>query len=174
VKRLKNIFNWLDKYSVTVASVTIGFLMLYSYFDRPNLKKPDKILHIEGQVDKYSFQLESGYRATLKQYYIWLDNYPCAFQIKAGFSSFFDKTRFENEIKKGDNLKLTIPKEHKDQLSDKNAHLFILSASKNSTNYLSLADTIPEENNNFDIKSGLFFITCGIVYYILKRISIIK
>jgi hypothetical protein len=174
VKRLKNIFDLVDKYFVAVLTVTIGLAIFYHHFERPNLKTPDKLLYIEGQVDQYSFQRKPGYRATLKQYYIWLDNYPCTFQIKADFLSFFNQTQFENEVKKGDKLKLTIPKEIKDQLSERGTHIFILSASKNSTNYLSLADTIPKENNNFDIYAGLFFIVGGIVYYILKSRAIIK
>jgi hypothetical protein len=155
-------------------TTAIGLAILYHHFQRPDLKTSDKILHIEGHVDQYSFQQKSGHRATLKQYYIWLDNYPCTFQIKADFIPFFNQTQFESEIKNGVSLKLTIPKELEYQLSDRGTHIFILSASKNSTNYLNLADTIPKENSNFDIYAGLFFIAGGIVYYILKSKAIIK
>lgn len=174
MKRLKNIFNWVDKYFVTVLTVAIALFMLYHQFERPNLNTPDKILHLQGQVDEYSFQRKPGYRATLKQYYIWLDNYPCTFQIKADFLSFFNQTGFESEIRTGDKLNLTIPKELESQLYERGTHVFILSASKNSTNYLSLKDTIPKENDNFDIYVGLFFMAGGVVYYILKSRAIIK
>lgn len=155
-------------------AVAVGLFMLFHQFERPNLKTSDKILHIQGQVDQYSFQRKPGYRATLKQYYIWLNNYPCTFQIKADFLSFFNQTGFETEIKTGDKLNLTIPKELENQLYESGAHVFILSAAKNSTNYLSLTDTIPKENDNFDIYAGLFFIAGGIVYYILKSRAITK
>lgn len=155
-------------------TTAIGLAILYHHFQRPDLTAADKILHIEGHVVQYSFQEKPGHRATLKQYYIWLDNYPCTFQIKADFLPFFNKKQFESEIKNGDNLKLTIPKELDDQLFDSGTHIFILSASINSTNYLSLADTIPKENSNLDIYAGLFFIAGGMVYYILKSKAIIK
>ena len=155
-------------------TIAIGLAILYHHFQRADLKTPDKILHIEGRVSQYSFQQKPGHRATLKQYYIWLDNYPCTFQIKADFLPFFNQTQFESEIKNGDNLQLTIPKELEDQLADRGTHIFIFSASKTSTNYLSLADTIPKENSNFDIYAGLFFFAGGIVYYILKSKAIIK
>jgi hypothetical protein len=168
------ILKWLDTYTATVFTVVVGLFFFYHQFERPNLKTSNNILHLEGKVSDYSFQLKPGYRATLKQYYIWLGNYPCSFQIKADFLSYFYQTKFENEVKTGDIIKLTIPKEFENQIWNKNNKVFILSASKNSTDFLSLDETIPKENDNFDIYAGLFFVTAGIVYYVLKKNNIIK
>ena len=175
VQTLKRILKWVDYYTATIAAIAVGLFFFYHQFTRPNLTSKNDILYIEGQVSDYSFKIgRPSARATSKQYYIWLDNYPCTFQIKADFLSFFYQTKFEKEIKKGDNLKLTIPKEYKRQLDERGTNIFILSASKSSTDYLSLDDTIPKENDNFDIYAGLAFISAGLIYYILKSKAIIK
>jgi hypothetical protein len=175
LKTLKKILSWTNKYTATVASLAVGLFFLYHHTTRPTLSSSDDILNIGGRITNYSFKIGGpSARATSKQYYIWLDNYPCTFQIKADFLSFFYQTKFENEIKKGDNLKLTIPKEYESQLYERGRNIFILSASKGSTDYLSLDETIPKENDNFDIYAGLAFITAGLIYYILKSKAIIK
>ena len=174
MQTLKKILKWVDNYTATVACIAVGLFFFYHQLSRPSLNSKDDILQIEGQVNEYSFQRKPGHRGTLKQYYIWLDNYPCTFQIKADFLSFFNQRKFENEISKGDKLNLTIPKELESQLYERATHVFILSASKNSTIYLSLEETIPKENDKFVIYVGLLFLTGGIVYYILKSRAIIK
>lgn len=175
MQTLKRILKWADNYTATVAGVVVGLFFLYHQTTRPNLSSKDDILFLEGRVVNYSFKIGGpSARATPKQYYIWLDNYSCTFQIKADFLTFFNQTRFENQIRKGDSLKLTIPKKFKNQLFDRETNLFILSASKNSTSYLSLDETVPKENDNFDIYAGIAFITAGLIYYILKSKGIIK
>ena len=174
VTTIKKILKWVNTYIATVAAIGVGLFFFFHQLERPNLKTPDKILHLEGQVIDYSFQLKRGYRATLKQYYIWLDNYDCTFQIKADFLSYFYQSRFENEVIKGDRIRIAIPKEYENQLWDRSKNVFILSVSKNSTDYLSCEETIPRENNKFDIYAGLLFLTAGVVYYLLKRNTIIR
>ena len=175
MQTLKEILKWTNKYTATVAAVMVGIFFLYHQTTRPTLSSNNDILNIAGRVSNYSFKIggPSG-RATSKLYYIWLDNYPCSFQIKADFLSFFKQTLFENEIKIGNELNLTIPKELVDKLYQSGTKIFILSASNNSTNYLSLKDTIPKENDNFDIYAGILFILAGVVYYILKSRALIK
>jgi len=175
VQTLKKTLKWIDKYTATVAAIAVGIFFLYHQTTRPTLSSKDDILNIAGSVTNYSFKIGGpSARATSKQYYIWLDNYPCTVQIKADFLPFFRQTLFENEIRKGKELQLTIPKEFESQLYNREKNIFILSANHNSTNYLSVNDTIPKENDNFDIYAGLLFISVGIVYYILKSRAIIK
>ncbi|KUO69397.1 MAG: hypothetical protein APF83_11335 [Lutibacter sp. BRH_c52] len=175
MQTLKKILKWTNKYTATVAVVAVGIFFLYHQTTRPTLSSNDDLLNIVGRVTNYSFKIgRPSSRATSKLYYIWLDNYPCSFQIKADFLSFFRQTLFETEIRKGKELHLTIPKELEDKLYERGTNIFILSASHNSTNYLSLKDTIPKENDNFDIYAGLLFISAGVVYYILKSRAIIK
>ncbi len=168
MQKLKRIFKWVDNYFVTVAAIAVGLLFFYHEFTRPNLTSKNDVLYIEGQVSDYSFKRIPGFRSSSEQYYIWLDEYPCTFQIKADFISFFYKTLFENDIKEGDKVKLTIPKEYENHLFDRTRYIFILSASKKSANYLSIEKTLPKENDHFDIYAGIFFILGGIGYYILK------
>jgi hypothetical protein len=172
---IRQILKWIDKYTATVAAVSVGLFFFYHQTTRPNLSSNDDILLLEGRVVDYSFKRGTpSLRATSKLYYIWLDNYPCTFQIKADFLSFFYQSNFEREIRKGDSITLSIPNDKKKQIWDRNKTVFILSASKNSTSYLSIDETVPKENDKFDIYAGLFFISAGVVYYVLKSKAIIK
>ena len=163
----------MNTYTATIAVVSFGMFFFYHEFERPKLNTSNDILQLEGKVINYSFKLKPSFKSTLKQYYIWLENYPCAFQIKVDFLSYFYQTEFENKVKIGDKITLSIPKKFQSQIWDRNKNVFILSASKNSTTFLSLEQTIPEENSNFDIYAGLFFVTVGIGYYILKKKKVI-
>jgi hypothetical protein len=174
VTKIKKILKWMNTYTAAIAIVSIGMFFFYHEFERPKLKTSIDILQLEGKVTNYSFTIKSGFKSTLKQYYIWLENYPCAFQIKADFLPYFYQTKFENDVNIGDKIKLSIPKEFENQIWNKNNNVFIFSASKNSTTFLNLEQTIPKENDNFDIYAGLFFITVGIGYYILKKKKILK
>lgn len=175
MQTIKKILKWTNKYTATVAAILVGLFFLYHQTTRPTLSSNDDLLNLTGNISNYSFKIGGpSARATSKQYYIWLDNYPCTFQIKADFLSFFRQTLFENEIKRDNKLHITIPKVLKDKLNDRETNIFILSASNSSTNFLSLEDTIPKENDNFDIYAGTLFILAGVVYYILKSRALIK
>jgi hypothetical protein len=171
---LKKILKWIYNYTATVAAIGIGLFFFIHQFERPNLKTADKIITLEGNVTNFSFNHKAGYKANLKQYYIWLDNYPCTFQIKADFLSYFYQSRFESEIKPGDKIKLSIPKEFENQLRIRDKNVFIFSISKDSTDYLSLNETVSKENSNFDIYAGIFFVIFGGAYYVLKKRKMIK
>jgi hypothetical protein len=168
------IFNWIDKSFFTIIAVAVGISFLYFKITSPRLKTATDFLHIDGKVSYYSFENVPGHRSTLHQYYIWLDNYNCTFQIKADFLPNFDHLNFENEIRKGDVLKIIVPKEHDYKLPNKNETICVLSITKNATNYLSLIETIPKENDSFDIYVGVLFIASGLIYYGLKRLNIVK
>jgi hypothetical protein len=175
VQKVKKILKWIDKYTATVVAIAVGLFFLYHQTTRPTLSSKNDILNIDGRITNHSFKIGGpSARATSKQYYIWLDNYPCTFQIKADFLSFFRQTLFESEIIKGAELHLTIAKDYRDKLFEKGTSIFILSASHKSTEYLSLQDTIPKENDKFDIYVGSLFIFAGLVYYVLKNRAIIK
>jgi len=170
---IKEIFKWVDQYTATIAAIGIGLFFIFHHFGRPNLKTPSSVVYVEGKVTDYSFPHKPGHKVAPKQYYIWLDNYACTFQIKSDFISYFYRSRFERDVKKGDSIKLAIPKVYENKLQDRRSNIFILSTSKNSADYLRLSETIPKENNHFDIYAGLFFLTAGGIYYLLKRNSII-
>ena len=150
----------------------MGLFFLYHQIQRPNLKTEKDLIEIKGKIVDYSFTREIGYRATLKKYYIWLDQYPCTFQIKADFLPFFSEYRFKKAVKRGDRIKLTIPKEY--NLMKKNEYLFITSLSKLNEQFLKKENTLEKENDNFDIYAGFLFIIGGLIYYALKRNGIIK
>jgi hypothetical protein len=168
------IFNGVYKYFFTLLTVVVGFSFLYFKLTSPRLKTNVDFYPIDGKIIHYSFKEVPGHRATLHQYYFWLDKYKCTFQIKADFLSHFDQSRFENEIRKGDILQITIPKEHNYKLQNKNETIFVLSITKKNTNYLSLNETIPKENDNSEVYFGLLFLIAGFIYYIMKHNHIVK
>jgi hypothetical protein len=166
---LKKTLIWIDTYIVTIATISIGILFFVHQFEKPNLKTKDDIMFLEGNVADFSFEIKSSYKASLNQYYIWLNNYPCTFQIKADFLPYFFQSRFEDEIKKGDKIRVAIPRDFENKLLKNDEFIFILSASKDYIDYLNLNETLEKENDNFDIYAGLLFSMFGIGYYLFKR-----
>lgn len=167
---LKNILNWLDNYTGPFVSIVVGVFLIIHQMGRPNLKTQDDLMTLEGNVTHFSFKYKPGYKATLMQYYIRLDNYPCTFQIKADFLPYFYQSRFEDEIQPGNRIRLVIPKESENQLGIRGQKVFIFSVSKNGIEYLILKETIKKENDYFDLYAGAFFILFGGgTYYVLKK-----
>ncbi len=171
---LKILYHFLDNYFASVVAILIGFFFFYSEFNRPLLRSEVDVIKINGVVANYSFKHVPGHRATLKQYYIWLENYPCTFQIPADYLPFFDKKKFEIDIKNGTILEVEFPKEYENKLSQREEFIFILSASSQLNKYLELPDTVKKENDRFDKYVGIGFITLGFVYFFLKRNRFIK
>jgi hypothetical protein len=174
VTTTKEILSWIDTYIVSIAAIGIGLFFFFHHVARPHLKTPNDVVYVEGKVTNYSFQPKPGQRAALEQYYIWLDNYACTFQIKADYLSYFYRSRFERDIKKGDTIRISIPKVYVNHLQDRKRKIFILSVNKDSAQYLRLTETIPKPNDYFDIYAGLFFLIAGGIYYFAKKKSIVK
>ena len=169
VTTIKQILNWVDTYIVTIAAIGIGLFFFFHHFDRPILKTPSNVVFVEGKVADYSFQHKPDNRVALNKYYIWLDNYACTFQIKTDYLSYFYQSRFERDIKKGDSIRLSIPKIYENQLKDRKSKIFILSVTKNSAEYLRLIETIPKANDNSDLYAGIFLVIGGGIYYFAKK-----
>ena len=172
--KLNAICNFFWEYTPAVVALAVGLFFFYHQLCRPSLDSSNDLSSIEGRIEDYSFARKRGYKRILKQYYIWLENHSCTFQIKADLIPFFYQKRFESHIKRGDSLKLTIPKEFANRLHDKNEEIFILSVSDDFMDYLPLKDSLTKENDKFDIYAGIFFIIGGGILYLLKRNKIIK
>lgn len=174
VTSIKEILNWVDSYIVTIAAIGIGIFFFFHHVERPELKTPSNVVFIEGKVADYSFEHKPSHRPALKQYYIWLDNYPCTFRIKTDYLSYFYQSRFERDIKKGDSISLSIPKVYETQLKERKSKIIILSITKDSAEYLKLIETIPKATDNYDLYAGLFLLTASGIYYFAKRKYIIN
>jgi hypothetical protein len=174
VTTIQKILNWIDTYIVPIAAIGIGIFFFLHHYARPVLKNPYDVVYIEGRVADYSSRPQQGQQATLNQYYIWLDNYPCIFQIKADYLSYFYRSRFERDVKKGDSIRLSIPKVYENQLKNRKSKIFTLSVSKDSADYLRLMETIPKSTNNYDLYAGIFLVFAGGIYYFAKRKSIVR
>jgi hypothetical protein len=171
---MKKILNWVDQYTLTIAAIGIGIFFFYHHYTRPRLKAPDDVVYVEGRVADYLFQHKPENRVALKKYYIWLDNYACTFQIKTDYLSYFYQSRFERDVKKGDSIRLSIPKVYEYQLNNRKSKIVVLSVTKDSAEYLKLIETIPKATNNFDLYAGLFLLATGGIYYFAKRKSIVR
>ena len=163
------LFRFADKYKAAVFLIMVSGFFFYHQIQRPALTSSDDIKEIEGDVQDYSFEHPHGFRGRLTQYYIWLDQYPCTFQIKADFSPFFKKSLFESQVQKGDRLKLSIPKEFENDVLEENENIFILSASDSVCDFLSQKATLEKENDHFDLYAGLFFLIVGFASFAWKK-----
>lgn len=171
----KQVFTSKYDFVATIIAIGLGILMIYSKFQGPKLQSQSDTTEIIGHLKNYSFKhLPSGGRTgTVKQYYIWLDEYPCTFQIKADYLPIFDQSTFLVKVNLGDKLKVTIPKEYENRLSKQDEFIFITSLSSLSTDYLRIENTIKKENDNFYFYLGILFIVGALIYYFLKRSRII-
>lgn len=168
---IKKILSWIDTYIVSIAAMGIGIFFFLHHLERPHLKTPNDVVYVEGKVADYSFEPKPGQKATLEHYYIRLDNYACTFRIKTDYLSYFYRSRFERDIKKGDSIRISIPKIYANHLKDSKSKIFILSVTKDSAEYLRLIETIPRANDYFDLYAGLLFLIAGGIYYFYKTLG---
>ena len=161
---------WFDRqqYAFTTLAVLAGLFFFYHQLTRDTLKSDADLFQIDGIVKDYSFADKQGGRGMTHEYYIWFDGYRNAFQIPADFLGYFKKTEFETQVRKGDSLTLTIPKQKMTNLNS-DEDIYIMSIDKQTYNYLDKVKTMENENSGFDIYAGSFFLVIGIGFYFFKR-----
>lgn len=170
---VKQIFTSKNDFVASIVAIGLGILFIYNDSQGPNLQSQGETTEITAHVTNYSFKHIPGYRGTSKQYYIWFDEYPCTFQIKADYLSIFDQLSFIAMVSPGDKLTATFPKEYENKLSKQDEFIFISSLSNSSTDFLRLEDAIKKENDNLLFYVGVLFIIGGVVYFLLKQTRII-
>ncbi|MDP1801466.1 MAG: hypothetical protein Q8L81_08945 [Bacteroidota bacterium] len=165
------ISEWFDRDKCLFSSLTIftGLFFFYHQFTRDTLKSDKDLLQLKGIVKDYSFADKQGGRGMTHEYYIWLDGYKNAFQIPADYLGYFKKEEFETQVRKGDSLSLTIPRQKMIKLNDSNDDIYVMSLDKHNYNYLDKVKTMENENSGFDIYAGIFFLVIGIAFYFFKR-----
>jgi len=75
---------------------------------KPQKKSVDDLAEAQGRIDSYSFLDDSR---GMHQYSIRLSGYRTSFQIPSEFVKYFATARFESQLKKGDDLSISIPSE---------------------------------------------------------------
>jgi hypothetical protein len=155
MEKVKKIFRGIGKYHVTAFALPVGIFLFYEEYKAPTVENQDDLINIEGRIQNYTFQDKQGARGMKYEYYIFLKDFPCRFQIKADYLQLFNKTKFVENVKIGDSLKVSIPKEIENQIW-RNQDVFVLSVSSEDQKFLEEKGTIKKENKNFNVLAGFF------------------
>lgn len=151
----------------------IAFIyFLYTGLTKEKIDSENDLTEVRGKFSNYSFKDNTGHKRQGHQYYIWIDRYQNAFQIKANYLSVFKGVEFITTVRPGDDIQFTIPKFQANKLnSDEN--VFVTSIKVKRAIYLSKDKTLEIEKgiaSSYDdfFLAGLF-LTVGLVVYIRKR-----
>lgn len=168
---LEKILPWFDKrhYGFSSLMFFIGLLLLILYLSKPTAKSEDDLLQIKGRLADYSFKEKQGGRGTLYLYYIWLENYSNAFQIKAGFVDYFRRFTFENKISPKEMLYFTIPKDRRNRLNNSKSEIFVMSIDSDQENFLDKKTTLRSEKYDYDLYGAISLISIGIIWYFYRH-----
>lgn len=144
----------------------------YQGLAREKIESEEDLVLVHGSFMNYSFKDNTGYRRQGHQYYIWIDSYRNAFQIKADYLGIFKGVEFMTTVRQGDIIQFTIPKFQTIKLnSDKN--VFVTSIKVKRSTYLSKSETLEIERGlatsyaDFFLAGG--FLIVGLVVYLRKR-----
>jgi hypothetical protein len=152
--------------------VTAFIYFLYTGLTREKIKSEDDLTEVHGKFLNYSFKDNTGRRRQGHEYYIWIDSYQNAFQIKADYLGIFKGVEFITTVRRGDDIQFTIPKFQTNKLnSDEN--VFVTSIKVKRTTYLSKDKTLEIEKGVASSYADFFlaggFLVVGLVVYIRKR-----
>jgi len=152
--------------------VTAFIYFLYIGLTREKIESENDLTEVHGKFSNYSFKDNTGNKRQGHQYYIWIDSYRNTFQIKADYLKIFNGVEFITTVRRGDDIKFTIPKFQTNKLnSDEN--VFVTSIKVKRTTYLSKDKTLQMEKEiassylEFFLAGG--FLIVGLVVYIRKR-----
>ncbi len=93
-------------FAVSVALVAV--LVIPHKSARPQKRSVDDLAEAQGRLDSYSFLDDSR---GMHQYSIRLTGYRTTFQVPSDFVKYFATARFESQLKKGDDISISIPTE---------------------------------------------------------------
>ncbi len=161
-----------EKYFALVMGITAFLYYSYAGLTRERIESEDDLTEIQGKFVKYSFKDRTGYKRIGHQYYIWIEGYINAFQVKADYLRIFKARAFASQVAQGDILRFTIPKTHLDRLDTDN-NVFVTSIGKRRIVYLDQDEVIKIENElassygDFILAGG--FLIVGLVVFMRKR-----
>jgi hypothetical protein len=168
-KSISKLFNWLDTYKPGLGFFFIGILMLSTEIRKESILDSTDVVEIHGTLNEYSFEKIPRHRNPLEQYYIWLEEYECTFQIKADFIPFFDKHQFIMDLWKGLPLEVSIPKSRLDNLKTKEKPICVMSIRTSKNEYLSLNQTIEKHGSNLGVYAGICFLIVGVLIFAIQK-----
>ncbi len=152
--------------------ITAFVYFLYTGLTREKIESEDDLTEVNGKFLNYSFKDNTGHKRLGHEYYIWIDSYQNAFQIKADYLGIFKGIGFINNVRPGDNIEFTIPKFLTKKLNS-GENVFVTSVKVKRLTYLSKDKTLEIENELATSYSDFFlaggFLIVGLVVYIRKR-----
>lgn len=152
--------------------LTAFFYFLYTGLTREKIESENDLIEVQGRFLNYSFKDNIGYKRQGHQYYIWIDGYKNAFQIKADYLRIFKGVEFITTVRRGDNVQFTIPKFQTDKLNTEQ-NVFVTSIKVKRSTYLSKDKTLEIERGIASSYADFFlaggFLIVGLVVYVRKR-----
>jgi hypothetical protein len=145
---------------------------LYTELTRVKIESEGDLTEVHGKFLNYSFKDNTGYKRQGHEYYIWIDSYQNAFQIKADYLGIFKGAEFITTVRPKDKIQFTIPKFQTNKLNT-DENVLVTSIKVNRSTYLSKDKTLEIEKRIASsytdfVLAGLFLIV-GLVVYIRKR-----
>ena len=162
---------WIDrdKYAFTTIAVFVACLTLFTTLRKDSVKSSKDLMQIKGQLKDYSFR--TGTRGS-KIYYLWLDHYPCTFQIPADYLACFEKTLFINSSLRNEAIQFKLSKKQNKKLHKQGEICFYINdIYANGKPFLMEACTISIEKRNYPYSITFSFLLCfaGVAFYVYRR-----
>ena len=166
---MNGILKPIRTFKLSISLFIVGVLVFVFEFTKPSINSDADLINIEGTLSHYSFEQYFELKNEKTEYYLWLNEYPCKFQISADFEPFFYKSGFENEINPGDKISILIPLVSQIDLSNSQETVRLFSINKYSTNYLNKNDALKAYNSHMLKLLGLIALVISLVSFFIKR-----
>lgn len=158
-----------DRNIRTLFLIGLGIYFIVEHGTRERPESTKDLFDLNGSILEYSFKDNAGWRGTGHQYYLFLDEYPNKFQVKADYLRYFNKLQFEQNFKPGNQVKLSVFGNQEHLIGTEEA-VFLTSLSVNGFEYLSKKEAIKFEMSsaasNSDYILGIVFILLGILVFV--------
>jgi len=154
---MKNNSPFLD-YSIIV----IGLIFVCQYFYKDKVCSMSDLVEIAGSVNNYSFQEIRGIKTHTYNYYINLNEYSNRFQISADLADWFNKSYFEERVRKGDSISIKIANTDYKKINSPDK-IFIFGIKDTQGIYMNAEQSIKDYNSKATLYFGLIFIISGFI-----------
>lgn len=164
-----DILKFLSKYGIYLFLILFGAYSIYDGLTKKKINISD-LYAIEGTLSNYNFEVKNGgfKKPKTYHYYLWLNEFPCTFQIPADFISHFSEKEFKNNTLKGGKYILKISFKDSSSLKLSNKKIRIYSLSQERLNYLYPSFSLNKENSKNDIYLGTFIILLSSIFLFFK------
>ncbi len=158
--------------------LTLGILafcyFMYQGINRDFINSKKSLTSVEGKYIRHTFLDNAGLKNMGHEYYIWIEEYSNKFQIPANYLGAFQKTLFEQQVRKGDKISISYAKTQNDKINS-NGDVFLTSVRVNGFTYLNKNDILKIEaklsKSNSDYYIGLMYLATSLVVFVRHKIK---